>query len=77
MNGHWCPLKVAAAAAGVTDKTMRRWIAGGWVESRREGPRLLYVLCHSDGPNKGRPITASESIESALDAELRKKGEAA
>ena len=31
----------AAALAGVTDETVRRWVRTGRLESRRDGPRLL------------------------------------
>jgi excisionase family DNA binding protein len=31
----------AAALAGVSEETVRRWVRSGRLESRRDGPRLL------------------------------------
>ena len=51
----WGRIPQAAEYYGVTDKTIRRWIAAGIIEARRVGPRLILVRIESALEN-ARPI---------------------
>lgn len=39
----WASLTEAALHAGVSTKTMRRWVASGFIRAYRVGPKLLKV----------------------------------
>lgn len=64
----WERFKAVQAEHGVSKGTLRRWINEGWVQSRREGPKLLYVLVYADGPAKGRAVGLEDSGELAAAA---------
>jgi excisionase family DNA binding protein len=39
----WTPLTLGAEHVGVSEKTLRRWIAGGILTGYRVGPRMIRV----------------------------------
>lgn len=53
-------MPAVARKVGVDDRTMRRWCDSGHVESRRDGPRLRFVLVHDGGKLDGRPVGLGE-----------------
>lgn len=61
----WDPAKAVAKRLEVAEKTVRRWALSGWVESRREGPRLVYVKVHDGGDLDGRPVGLNEDEQGA------------
>lgn len=61
MTVRWERLKAVAITLGVQERTLRRWIDDGRAVSRREGPKLIWVLVHADGLHVGRPVTALEA----------------
>lgn len=52
----WDPMKRVAAELGIDRGTLRRWCDQGYVQSRRDGPRLRFILVHAEGPAAGRPV---------------------
>ena len=65
MPVRWDPAKTVAEALKLNEKTVRRWALAGWVESRREGPRLVYVKVHDGGELDGRPVGLNEPSQGA------------
>lgn len=61
MSVRWDPAKTVAVRLKLNEKTVRRWALTGWVESRREGPRLVYVKVHDGGELDGRPVGLNEA----------------
>mgnify|MGYP000085349382 CR=1 FL=1 len=43
----WITMKEAALRFGVCERTIRRWIADGYIRARRFGPRLIRVDANS------------------------------
>ncbi len=58
----WAPFKSVVAELGVDRGTLRRWCDAGWVTSKREGPKLRFVLVYAEGPAAGRPVGLNDNL---------------
>lgn len=63
----WERLKAVAIGLAVQDRTLRQWIRNGRAVGRRDGAKLLSVLVHAEGVNKGRPLTRLEAEAAGVD----------
>lgn len=60
MRIRWDSVPVVANRLGVDQKTVRNWADAGFIESRRDGPRLRFVKVFDEGPLEGRPVGIDE-----------------
>lgn len=52
---HWATLTEAAEFWAVSERTVRRMIASGWIDAQRVGKRLIRVNLNS-APGTDRPL---------------------
>ena len=52
----WDPFTTVAIELKVHRSTLRRWCDQGYVTSRREGPKLRFILVYAEGAAAGRPV---------------------
>lgn len=58
----WDPFKRVVVELGVHRVTLARWCDEGWVTSKREGPKLRFVLVYAEGPAAGRPVGLNDNL---------------
>jgi hypothetical protein len=66
LKTRWERAQYVADRLGVTSRAVRKWAQLGYVESRVEGPRLVFIRVHDGGEFDGRPVGLDEALDPSV-----------